>query len=40
MKNDTPLKAWRADAPTPAVLLEIVAFAELPYWKPWLTAAT
>ena len=35
--NDTPaLKAWRADAPTPAVLLEIVAFAELPYWKPWL----
>ena len=28
-------RAWRAEAPTPARLVEAIAFAELPYWAPW-----
>ena len=28
-------RAWRAEAPTPARLVEAIAFAELPYWTPW-----
>ena len=31
-------RAWRAEAPTPARLVEAIAFAELPYWAPGSTA--
>ena len=33
-------RAWRAEAPTPARLVEAIAFAELPYWAPWFDGPT
>ena len=33
-------RAWRAEAQTPARLVEAIAFAELPYWAPWFDGPT
>ena len=33
-------RTWRLEAPTPARLVEAIAFAELPYWAPWFDGPT